>query len=246
MKSEISKKASTKRRAAVILSFVSAAALILTLVGVWCLRHYLADPTLMRSFVEKHFVVGALILIAIAAVQVILAFIPGELIEIASGYAFGTWGGAFICWTGIMLGSVITLLLVKKFGRPFVEVFQSAKKLESVSVLKDKKRRGALTFVLFLIPGVPKDFWTYIVGLTDMKVRDYVILTGIARFPSIIMSTAGGDAMGLGKFGNAVWIMIATGAVSAAGYLVYLVIDSKRTKAVTAENEKKEKNNDQN
>lgn len=230
MKSEKLRKAPTKRCAAAILSFVSAAALILTFVGVWCLRHYLADPALMRALVEKNFVAGALILIAVAAVQVILAFIPGELIEIASGYAFGTWGGAFICWVGIMLGSVITLLLVKKFGRPFVEVFQSAKKLESVSVLRDKKRRGVLTFVLFLIPGIPKDFWTYIVGLTDMKVRDYIILTGIARFPSIIMSTAGGDAMGLGKFGNAMWIMIVTGAVSAAGYLIYLAIDSKRSR----------------
>ncbi|MBQ9080422.1 MAG: TVP38/TMEM64 family protein [Clostridia bacterium] len=217
-----------KRRAAVILSLASAAALVLTLLGAWCLRHYLADPTLLREYIGDHYFSGALILIAIAAVQVVLAFIPGELIEIASGYAFGMWGGAFICWAGIMLGSVVTLLLVKKFGRPFVEVFQSAKKLESISLLSDKKRRGALTFLLFLIPGIPKDFWTYIVGLTDMKLRDYIILTGIARFPSIIMSTAGGDAIGLGKLGNAAWIMVGTGIVSAIGYLIYLAIDKKR------------------
>ena len=217
-----------KRRAAVILSLISAAALILTAAGVWCLRHYLTDPAALRAFVERHYFVGALLLIIVAAVQVVLAFIPGELIEIASGYAFGTWMGGLICWTGIMLGSVITLLLVKRFGRPFVEVFQSAKKLESMALLRDKKRRGALTFLLFLIPGIPKDFWTYIVGLTDMKVSDYVILTGIARIPSIIMSTAGGDAAGLGKFGSAVQIMLITAAVSAAGYLIYQIIDKKR------------------
>ena len=82
--------------------------------------------------------------------------------------------------------------------------------------------------MLFLIPGIPKDFWTYIVGLTDMKVSDYIILTGIARIPSIIMSTASGDAAGLGKFGSAVQIMLITGAVSAAGYLIYQIIDKKR------------------
>ena len=224
----------TKRRAAVVLSIVSAAALILTALGVWCLRHYLTDPALLRDYVESHYVLGALIVIVIAALQVILAFIPGELIEIASGYAFGAVGGTLICWTGIMLGSVITLLLVKKFGRPFVEVFQSAKKLESIALLRDKKRRGILTFLLFLIPGVPKDLWTWIVGLTDMKITSYILLTGFARLPSIITSTVGGDAVGLGKFTVAFWVMAATAVVSGIGYLIYLSIDKKGKDAAKA------------
>lgn len=217
----------TKRRAAVVLSIVSGMMLALTVLGVWCLRHYLADPALLREYVDRHYVLGALIVIVIAALQVILAFVPGELVELASGYAFGALGGTIICWTGIMLGSIITLVLVKKFGRPFVEVFQSARKLESIALLRDKKRRGILTFLLFLIPGVPKDLWTYIVGLTDMKIWAYILLTGFARLPSIITSTVGGDAVGLGKLNIAFWVLAATAVVSGIGYLIYLSIDKK-------------------
>ena len=49
----------TKRRAAVVLSIVSGMMLALTALGVWCLRHYLADPALLRDYVESHYVLGA-------------------------------------------------------------------------------------------------------------------------------------------------------------------------------------------
>lgn len=231
-----------KSTAAVILSLISAAGLILTGVGIWCLRHYLADPELIREYMGDHYVIGAIILVLICAIQVIIALIPGELVEIASGYAFGVWGGALLCWAGIMLGSVITLLLVRKLGRPFAEAFQSAKKLESISLLRDRKRRNALTLILFLIPGSPKDLWTYIIGLTDIKITSYVLLTGLARFPSIIMSTAGGDAMGVGQFRLAFWIMLVTSVVSIGGYLIYLTIQHRNKLKV----EKEKRNNGQN
>ena len=84
-----------------------------------------------------------------------------------------------------------------------------------------------LTALLFLIPGTPKDLFTYVVGLTDMSVTFYVLVTAVARFPSIIMSTYGGNALGDDKLLKAAIIFIVTGVISLCGYLLYLYIQKK-------------------
>ena len=81
--------------------------------------------------------------------------------------------------------------------------------------------------MLFLIPGTPKDLFTYIVGLTDMSIPLYLLLTTVSRFPSIIMSTASGDAMGEKEWVNAVWLFVITGIISGTGYLIYIFIQKK-------------------
>ncbi len=229
-KPKVTKYKIKKSTAALILSLLSAVMLILTAVGIWLMRHYLAEPETVREFVGEHFFTGAALLLAVCAVQVLIALVPGELVEVASGYIFGMWGGTLLCWSGIMLGSIFTMLLVRRFGRPFAEVFQSTDKLNSLAFLSDRKKRNTLTAILYLIPGTPKDAITYLLGLTDMKLSTYVLLTGLARLPSIIMSTAGGDALGLGKLGVGIWIMMIGGAVSLCGYLVYLYIQGKNNK----------------
>ena len=228
----------SKRVAATVLSVVSVVICVLSLLGFLWIRSNFSNAEVIKSFVEEHFFIGVIIMIFICAFQVVIALVPGELVEIAAGYVFGSWAGAFICLCGTMIGSVIAIFLVRKFGRRFVESLYPREKIDALPILSERKKRNVLTALLFLIPGTPKDLFTYVVGLTDMSVAFYVLVTGVARFPSIIMSTFGGDALGDDKLFRAAMIFIVTGAISLCGYLVYLYIQKKHSRKSSAEGEK--------
>ena len=218
-----------KTRASLILSLVSAVLLLLTVWGIWLMREYLADPETVREAIGEHYVLGALALILICAVQVMVALIPSEVVEIAAGYVFGAWGGALLCLAGIVLGSCLTILLVRRFGAGLVYAFYPKEKINALPILNDPPKRNLLTFILFVIPGTPKDLFTYAIGLTDMRVTLYILLTTAARFPSVILSTISGNAVGDQKYGKALIFIIVTAAVSGIGILIYRSFSKKRS-----------------
>lgn len=211
----------TRARASVVLSVAAVVFTGLTVLGLWLMRHYLSEPERVREMVGQHYLLGALCMILISMIQVVVALVPGELVEIAAGFVFGAWGGALLCLAGTVLGSVLVLILVKKLGSRFVYAFYPKEKIEALPILNNPKKRNVLTFLLFLIPGTPKDLLTYGIGLTDMSVPLYLLLTTAARFPSVITSTMGGDAVGERKFLWAVVVFAATAAISGLGLLAY-------------------------
>ena len=222
----------SKRYAATVLSIVSVLLCVLAAVGAILFRDYFSMDNLdrLQAFVAEHWIVGGLLFVAVCIIQVVIALIPGEAGEIAAGVIFGAWGGALLCLIGAILGSILVLLLVRKFGRKFVEALYPREKIDALPILNNPKRRNALIALLFFIPGTPKDLLTYVIGLTDVSIRQYVLLTTVARIPSILMSTVGGDAFGEGKFFKGLVIFGATALVSGAGYLIYLLIQKKSNK----------------
>lgn len=228
----------SKRVAATVLTITSVVICILSLIGFLWLRKNFSNADVIKSFVEEHFLVGVLTMIFICAFQVVIALVPGELVEIAAGYVFGSWLGALICLIGTMIGSVLAILLVRRFGRRFVESLYPREKIDALPILRERKKRNVLTALLFLIPGTPKDLFTYVIGLTDMSITLYVLITSVARFPSIIMSTFGGNALGDDKLSKAAIIFIVTGVISLCGYLVYLYIQKRHSRHKAAEGDK--------
>ena len=103
-------------------------------------------------------------------------------------------------------------------------------KLDSLPILSDPKKRNVFTALIFLIPGTPKDLVTYIVGLTNMSIPLYLLLSTFARLPSIIISTIGGNALGNNRFVRALIAFIVSAVVSLIGYLIYNRISQKHKK----------------
>lgn len=226
----------SKKVAAIALGAFSVLSCILAAVGVIFLKANFSDTDALQAFVEKNYLLSAIALVLICAVQVIVALIPGELVEIAAGYAFGSVMGALLCLMAITFGSVIVILITRKFGRRFVESLYPREKIDALPIINNPKRRNLLTLTLFLIPGTPKDLITYAVGITDMSIPTYLLLATAARFPSIIMSTVGGHALGNDKFTFALIAFAISGAVSLGGYLIYTGIIKKHRKNAKKEN----------
>ena len=221
----------SKKVAAIALGAFSVLSYILAVIGVIFLKANFTDTDAFQAFVDKNYFLSAIALALISAVQVIVALIPGELVEIAAGYAFGSVMGALICLAGITLGSVLVILMSRKFGRRFVESLYPREKIDALPIINNPNRRNLLTLILFLIPGTPKDLITYAVGITDMSIPTYLLLATAARTPSIIMSTIGGHALGSDKFTYALTAFAISGAVSLGGYLIYTRIIKKHRKS---------------
>lgn len=133
--------------------------------------------------------ISGLILIIIQTLQVIVAFIPGEFVEIASGVLFGPFVGTILCLVGLNLGTIIIFYLVKLFGKGFVKDNVSEKEYKYLKFLEDPNRALVILFFIFLIPGIPKDILIYLVPLTKVKLSRFMIVSSIARIPSILPST---------------------------------------------------------
>ena len=59
-------------------------------------------------------------------------------------------------------------------------------------------------FILFLIPGTPKDLLTYVVGLTPMRLTTFLLLTTLARIPSVVSSAVTGSLAQKGSYTAAI------------------------------------------
>ena len=151
-----------------------------------------------------------------------------EPLEMGAGYAFGAWEGTILCIIGCVIGSALVFLFVRRFGVKLVEVFFPREKIRSLRFLQDSRRLNLLTFIVFFIPGTPKDLLSYFIGLTDMKLGTWLLITAVARIPSIVTSTVTGDALGLKDYQFALIAFGVTLALSLAGILVYRRLSARR------------------
>ena len=185
---------------------------------------FVSQPEHFRAWVDQQGLWGPLAFVGMMVLQVFVAVIPGEPLEIVAGYAFGMWEGTLLCLVSTTIGGVLVFQFVRHFGVRAVEIFFPVEKIRSLRFLHESRRRNALVFLIFLIPGTPKDLLSYFVGLTDMRLRTWLVITSVARLPSIVTSTIGGDALGVKNYVFAIIMLAATLAVAGAGALIYRYI----------------------
>lgn len=181
----------------------------------------LGDPKAFQAWVDAKGPLGRVAFIGVVALQVIIAWLPGEPLEIGAGYAFGFWEGSLLCMLGIVLGSVAVFLLVKRYGRRLIALFFPLERIDRLPLMQSPKRLTLLAFIVFMIPGTPKDILTYCVGLTPMKLRTWLLISGVARIPPVITSTLSGSALGQAQYWMAAAILAATALFSVIGLLAY-------------------------
>lgn len=190
----------------------------------------LSNPERFRAWVEERGLWGRAAFVGMMAVQIIAAMIPGEPLEIAAGYAFGTVEGTALCLLGALIGGAAVFLAVRRFGRRAVEAFFPPEKIDALPLLRSGRRLEGWLFVVFLFPGTPKDLLTYCAGLTNMQLGRWLALSVVGRIPSVITSTIGGDALGAGSYGFAALVFGVTLLLCGAGLLVYRRMNGKEGK----------------
>lgn len=219
---------------AAILTFLLFCAAVGYFIGVPMIR-LAQEPAQFQALVDSYGIWGRLIFIGMVVLQVVVALIPGEPIELAAGYAFGFWEGTLLTLAGFVIGSWIVFALVRRFGIKLVEVFFPPEKIREFSFLKNPKKTKAVAFILMLIPGTPKDFLSYFAGLTHLTLRQWLAIVAVGRLPSLITSTATGAAAGQQNYILSVVMLCITTVLTLAGILYYRLICKQQKAEETAQ-----------
>lgn len=208
---------------AAILIFITFMVLITVFVG-GPIIEFAEDPEQFRAWVDGAGIWGRVAFVGMVVLQVLVAFIPGEPIELVAGYAFGFWEGSFLTLLGFLIGSWLVFALVRRFGVKLVEVFFDKKKLDEIKFLKNPKKTKIIAFILMLIPGTPKDMLSYFAGLTKLTTLQWLVIVAIGRIPSLVTSTLTGAAAGGQNYLLSAVSLIVTIVISVGGVIYYRYI----------------------
>ena len=222
---------------------LSAAAIVLLVVLFGAVTYFVgrpmirnfSDPQAFREWVSSHGFWGKAAFVGMVVLQIVVAFIPGEPLEIGAGYAFGAFEGFLLCMIGIFVGSALVFGFVRKFGVKLVEVFFPVEKIRSLKFMQNERRVHEITFLVFLIPGTPKDLLCYVSPLTPIRFWAFLLITTVARIPSVLSSTVAGGALGDKSYLFAGVTFGVTLIVSLAGLKIYDTIVKKKQSSVSKE-----------
>jgi len=161
-------------------------------------------------------------LIFLQVLQVVVAPIPGELTGLLGGFLYGPILGTIISTIGLTIGSYMAFALSRSLGRPFVEKFVPEPALKRFDYLLNQKG-GFLVFLLFLIPGTPKDYLCYILGLGQLSTLEFIAIGGVGRLFGTVLLSFGGNFIRLDQYGR-FFILL---GVAVIGVLVALAYKDK-------------------
>ncbi len=179
------------------------------------------DPQAFENWIDSIGFLGKAAFVGIVVLQVLVAFIPGEPIELAAGYIFGFWEGSLLTMLGFLLGSCLVFLLVRKLGVKLVEVFFSKEKIDEIQFLKNPKKTKVLFGILMVIPGTPKDMLSYFAGLTKLTLSEWLLIVIVGRIPSLVTSTLTGAAAGEENYLLSTIMLVVTLLISVMGFVYY-------------------------
>lgn len=165
------------------------------------LIHFFLNKERLLSFLDNLGAIAFIGFILLQAAQVVAAPIPGEVTGILGGFLYGPVAGIILSTIGLTIGSFIAFTLSKTFGRPLVDRFVNKATIDRFDYLLHHK--GAfLVFLLFLIPGFPKDTLCYILGLGHLSTKEFLLISVPGRLLGTVLLTLGGDYIRHHQYGN--------------------------------------------
>jgi uncharacterized membrane protein YdjX (TVP38/TMEM64 family) len=206
------------RRRFVTHLLVAVVALVVVTVLVRQQLAFLADADALRAFIRQYGFWAPLVLVVLQILQVVLAPIPGQVLAVVAGYLFGAWWGTLYNMIGITIGSSIAFWLSRRFGRAYVETIVHEEALASFDEISDDYGRTTL-FLLFLVPGLPDDVLCFAGGLTEIPLRQLVVLAVIGRTPAFFLANVVGELIGTGRVAAAIGLTVVLSILAVLGYL---------------------------
>ena len=194
---------------------IGASALVVGLCAWFILSESSGWTYLVRLYEDKRFlkqtlkewgILAPIFFIVLQALQVVVSPIPGEATGFLGGFLFGVWGGFIYSTIGLTLGSVAAFAVGRWLGARFVQRVVSKETWDKLGFIVEAE--GAiLCFLIFLIPGLPKDIVCYLFGISPMPLWVFAVVSGLGRMPGT-------------------WILSAQGAHTATGQYIQLVFIS--------------------
>ena len=155
------------------------------------LFHLFTDKDRLLHLIEEHRTYAVFIFIGLQVIQVVVAILPGEVTGFVGGIFFGPLWGVIFSTIGLTLGSWIAFNLAHLFGRPLIDIIVRQETIKRFDYVM--KHKGLfIAFLLFLIPGFPKDILCYLLGLGHMRQGEFLVVSIVGRLLGTALLTIGG------------------------------------------------------
>lgn len=154
--------------------------------------NFFKDRDRVTAFINSFGPLSVFVFIGIQILQVLFAPIPGEISGFIGGYLYGAALGTLYSITGLSIGSLLAFYLARWLGQPFVEKIAPPATIQKYDYFIEHKG-VAVIFILFFIPGFPKDILSYIIGLSRLKASTFVIICATGRLAGTIMLSLSGS-----------------------------------------------------
>lgn len=158
--------------------------------------------------------------------QIIVSVLPGQALQFAAGYAYPFWLGFLYSVIGVALGTVITFYLARLLGKEALHVIFGEEKFSRFVHTLNTKRSFLVLFVIFLIPGIPKDLFTYAAGVSEFRILPFLLLSLIGRTPAMM----GSIMMGSMFYNGSYFGLVILGGVAVIAFIAGIVHRDKLVK----------------
>jgi uncharacterized membrane protein YdjX (TVP38/TMEM64 family) len=205
------------RRRSVIFLVAATAALVALYVGLRRYAPFVFHPEQLRTWVEGFGVLAPVVFTLLQTAQVVVAPIPGQVVALVAGYLFGPSLGTVYSLVGVLVGSAIAFTLADRYGRGFVEELLDDAVVERFDGFV--ARVGIPGLVAFVaIPGLPDDVICFLAGITNWRLRTFMVAITIGRLPAYVLTVYAGGKLASGRFVGAMAILGVVLVVSVVGY----------------------------
>lgn len=153
----------------------------------------LFDPHQLQTWLHSLGAAAWPVFVGLQVAQVLIFWIPGEVVQIAGGMVFGVWTGTALSLAGIGLGSWGAFTLSRTLGKRWVEGWLETQGFHRFQAVIHHRRLDLVLGGVFLLPFLPKDIFCYLAGLSDIKPWRFFWVTTLARVPSLLLSSWVGD-----------------------------------------------------
>jgi uncharacterized membrane protein YdjX (TVP38/TMEM64 family) len=171
----------------------------------------------VNALIEERTAAMLLFFLALQIFQVIVSVIPAQAVQIAAGYAYNFWIAYLVCVAGLVAGTVLTYFIAKLLGRDAMHLLFGEERIAGFVDKLNSKKAYILLFIIFLVPGIPKDIFAYAAGLSEMKALAFFLISLVARTPALMASILfggmirSGSRMGMIILGAAIVLLFLLG-----------------------------------
>ena len=163
----------------------------------------------VQALLDEYKGYSILVYILAQIVQIIICIIPGQWLQFAAGYAFGFWLGLLFSLIGATIGAFVSYYLAKLLGQGILYLLFDEDQMNHFIEKLNSKKAIVAVFVIYLIPGLPKDACSYAAGISNMKLKAFLIVSLIGRTPAMAGSLLIGNQVGIGSYTAAIIIGVA-------------------------------------
>lgn len=185
----------SNKKKTIIYSFIFFALIILIILFYEPINYYLNNYDEFKLFLKSKGKAAIIIIFLLQIFQVIVAFIPSDIINLTSGYILGAPLGFLVAYSGLIIGTILAFYIARFFGKNIVTKLVKKDTLDKISAKVNSSLSIPNIFILSIIPFMPRDILVYALGLTDIKPKKFLITYSLARIPLVFILTFTGNTL---------------------------------------------------